>query len=114
MDALLRTGARSFSVMESRSSQSPAPDAAEAGPSLAEDLPELYRTILERVAELERIGARREAGRVREIATRIYSEAWHEAARRELTQLLARADRGIAAGERPRSWWLRWRSVPAR
>jgi hypothetical protein len=100
--------------MESRSPQSPGPEAAEAGPSLAEDLPELYRAILGRVAELERIGARREGARVREAATKIYSEAWDEAARRELTQLLGRADRAIAAGERPRSWWLRWRSVPAR
>jgi hypothetical protein len=100
--------------MESRSPSAPAPDALEPGPSLAEDLPELYRAILERVAELERIGARREGGRVREAATKVYSEAWDEAARRELSQILVRADRGIAAGVRPRSWWLRRRSVPAR
>lgn len=99
--------------MESRLSPSVS-EPAESGPSLAEDLPELYRRILDRVAELERIGARREGGRVREAATRIYSEAWHETARRELTQLLGRADRAIAAGERPRSWWLRRRSAPAR
>ena len=89
------------------------PESVEPGPSIAEDLPELYRAILERVAELERIGARREGGRVREDATRIYSEAWDETARRELSALLVRADREISAGERPRSWW-RWRSVPAR
>jgi hypothetical protein len=99
--------------MESRS-PSPVPDPVEPGPSPAEDLPELYRTILERVAELERIGVRREGGRIRQLATRVYSEAWNEAARRDLHQLLARADRGIAASERPRSWWLRWRSAPAR
>jgi len=100
--------------MESRSPSPPAPDAAEPGPSLAEDLPELYRAILERVAELERIGARREAGRVREAATKAYSEAWDEAARRDLNQLLARAARGIAASDRPRGWWIRRRSAPAR
>ena len=100
--------------MESRLPSPPAPDTAEPGSSLAEDLPELYRTILERVAELERIGARREGGRVREAATKVYSEAWHEAARRNLTQILARADRGIAASDRPRSGWLRRRSAPAR
>ena len=99
--------------MESQSSPV-VPESVEPGPSIAEDLPELYRSILERVAELERIGARREAGRLRAAATRVYSEAWDEAARRELSNLLARADREIAAGERPRSWWLRWRSVPAR
>jgi hypothetical protein len=90
------------------------PESVELGPSIAEDLPELYRTILERVAELERMGARREGGRLRTAATRVYSEAWDESARRELSHLLARADREIAAGERPRSWWLRRRSLPAR
>jgi hypothetical protein len=82
--------------------------------SLAEDLPELYRTILARVAELERIGARREGGRVRAAATRAYSNAWDEAARRDLATLLARADRALADEERPRARWLRWRSAPAR
>ena len=99
--------------MESQSSPV-APETAVPGPSIAEDLPELYRTILERVAALDRIGARREGGRIREAATRVYSEAWDESARRELAHLVARADREIAAGERPRSWWLRWRSIPAR
>lgn len=100
-------------VMESRLS-SPATEPVEPGVSLAEDLPDLYRRILERVAGLEQIGARRDAGRIRESATRIYSEAWNASARRELTHLLARADRAIAAGERPRRAWLRWRSAPAR
>ena len=82
--------------------------------SLAEDLPELYRAILERVADLERIGARREAGRIRAEATRAYSDAWDEAARRNLTSLMSRADRGLTQGTRPRGWLLRRRSAPAR
>ena len=98
--------------MESR--PSPVPETVESVPSLAEDLPELYRTILERVAELERVGARREGARVREAATRAYSEAWDEAARRNLTALLARADRALATDDRPRGWSLRRRSAPAR
>jgi hypothetical protein len=97
--------------MESRSPTVPDP---EPGVSLAEDLPELYRAILVRVEALERAGARDEAGRVRAAATKTYSDAWDEAARRELGNLLARADRVLAAGDTPRGWLLRRRSVPAR
>ena len=51
--------------------------------SPAEELPALYRAILDRVAELERTGQRAKAARVRSTATRIYSRAWDDAARRE-------------------------------
>ena len=84
--------------MESR----PSPDACRARrvrPTLAEDLPEIYRAILDRVAELERIGARRDAGRIRAAATRAYSDAWDESARRQLLGLLARA--AARAGRSP-------------
>ncbi len=80
----------------------------------AEDLPELYRAILDRVAELERIGARPMAGRIRADATRAYSDAWDESARRLLLSLLARADRSIATGERTRTWSFRRRSIAVR
>ena len=80
---------------------------------MAEDLPELYRTILERVAALERLGARAEAGRIRAEATRAYSNAWDESARRVLTALLARAERA-RAGSVPRGWSLRRRAAPSR
>ena len=82
--------------------------------TLAEDLPELYRAILDRVADLERIGARRDAGLIRANATRVYSDAWDERARRRLLTLLARANRGLAAPDRTRGWTLRRRSAPAR
>ena len=52
--------------------------------SPAEELPALYRAILDRVAELEPDGDRAEAARVRAAATRIYSRAWDERARRGL------------------------------
>jgi hypothetical protein len=100
-------------VMESR----PTPDHAAAhenATTLAEDLPELYRAILDRVAELERVGFRREAGRIRLSATRAYSDAWDETARRHLLGLLARSQRELAVRERPRGWTLRRRSVAAR
>jgi len=66
--------------------------------SLAEELPALYRAILDRVAELEAEGRRPEAARVRSDATRIYSRAWDEKARRRLEALLER-NRRPAAGE---------------
>jgi hypothetical protein len=99
--------------MESR----PSPDVsapAEPVTTLAEDLPELYRAILDRVAELEAIGARRDAGRIRADATRAYSDAWDESARRFLVRLLARADRSLAAGNRTHGWSFRRRSIAVR
>ena len=66
--------------------------------SLAEELPSLYRAILDRVAELEAAGRRAEAARVRASATQIYSRAWDDRARRRLTELLAKHARP-AAGE---------------
>ncbi len=63
----------------------------------AEELPGLYRAILDRVAELEAGGDRAEAGRVRRAATRAYSRAWDDRARRELETLLRRAVRPTAA-----------------
>lgn len=63
----------------------------------AEQLPALYRAILDRVAELEQAGDRTEAGRVRRAATAAYSRAWDDRARRELDALLRRAARPTAA-----------------
>jgi hypothetical protein len=65
--------------------------------SRAEDLPTLYRAILDRVALLESAGDRREAARVRSDATAAYSRAWDDRARRELESLLRRAERPTAA-----------------
>lgn len=64
--------------------------------SRAEDLPTLYRAILDRVAHLESAGDRSEARRVRQHATAAYSRAWDERARRELEALLRRAERPTA------------------
>ena len=65
--------------------------------SPAEDLPSLYRAILDRVAELEASGDRREAARVRSDAITAYSRAWDDRARRDLESLLRRADKPTAA-----------------
>ena len=59
--------------------------------SPAEELPALYRAILDRVADLESGGDRAQAARVRAAATRIYSRAWDEPARRGLTDLLRKS-----------------------
>ena len=65
--------------------------------SRAEDLPTLYRAILDRVALLEAAGDRSEARIVRQRATAAYSRAWDDRAHRELESLLRRAERPTAA-----------------
>jgi len=56
----------------------------------AEELPALYRAVLDRVAELESSGRRALANQVRAEATRIYSRSWDDRARRGLIGLLRR------------------------
>jgi hypothetical protein len=67
--------------------------------SPAEELPALYRAILDAVAELERRGERREAGAVRVEATKAYA-IWDEEGRRRLIQLRRRLDRALEPPER--------------
>lgn len=73
------------------------------GPSIAHELPELYRSILDRVARLERAGSRREAALLRRDATSVYSYRWDERAKRRLAALLARADRVLTGSDRART-----------
>lgn len=68
--------------------------------SPAEELPALYRAILDRVAELETGGDRAAARRVRREATAAYSRAWDERARRSLLSLLRDASRPTIAERR--------------
>ncbi len=89
--------------------------------SPSEDLPALYRAILDGVAQLERIGERREAALLRADATRVYSSSWDQGNLRRLDQIRRRIERIIAGDERPRSAPTRSRSrrdlrrsVPAR
>ncbi|MBA3876822.1 MAG: hypothetical protein C0498_07775 [Anaerolinea sp.] len=70
--------------------------------SIAHELPELYRAVLERVLSLELTGHRREAELIRREAVAAYSRAWDDLARRRLEQLLARAERVLDGHERPR------------
>lgn len=54
----------------------------------AEELPALYRAILDGIAALEAAGRRDDAVWIRRAATRAYSRAWDARARRELEGLL--------------------------
>lgn len=72
------------------------------GPSVAHELPELYRAVLDRVASLEALGQRPDAEAIRRDAVRAYSRAWDERARRRLTQLRTRAERLLDAAGRTR------------
>lgn len=56
----------------------------------AEELPALYRAVLDRVAELAASGRRDLANQVRAEATRIYSRSWDHRAYRNLEALLRR------------------------
>ncbi len=107
-----------FSVMDSRLTPEPAsasePAASEPAASVAEDLPELYRTILDRVAQLETHGSRIEADRIRASATRAYSSAWDASAQRVLVGLLSRADRHLLGPSRSSGWSLRRRRAATR
>lgn len=69
--------------------------------SPAEELPALYRAILDRVAVLEAAGERAQAARLRTEARDAYSRAWDERARRRLETLLRRSERD-ATHEHPR------------
>jgi hypothetical protein len=74
----------------------------ESQPSPAEELPALYRTILDGVALLEQLGERREAALVRAEATKAYSHAWDDRCRRRLMALRRRIDRTVASGNHSR------------
>ena len=67
--------------------------------SASEDLPALYRAVLDRVAEIAASGRRTLANEVRAEAIRIYSRAWDDRARRELVTLLRRHPAGTAEAE---------------
>lgn len=91
----------------------------ESQSSPAEELPALYRAILDGVAHLESIGQRREAALVRAQATSIYSASWDEGGRRRLQQLERRIERVVAGRDRARNdqpgpWRILARSATTR
>lgn len=70
--------------------------------SPAEELPALYRAVLDRVAQVATGGQRDLANRIRADATRIYSRSWDERARRELEALLCRHTEALVGDPKPR------------
>jgi hypothetical protein len=68
--------------------------------SPAEELPALFRAVLDGVAELERLGKRHEAAKVRADAVRAYSRSWDASGRRRLEGILRGAERAIAETHR--------------
>ena len=91
---------------------------------IAEALPELYRRVLDRIADLEGAGFRREADLVRRSATSAYARRWNERTTRQLERLVDRAVRVLDGRERARSRragrdralaaWLPWRAATRR
>jgi hypothetical protein len=100
--------------METRPTTTPAQVVSHPAQSPAEELPGLYRMVLDRVAQLELIGERHEAGQIRLSATTAYSGAWNDAGRQRIVTLVVRADRILSNHDRPHGWTLRRRSAAAR
>lgn len=70
---------------------------------VAETLPEQYRRLLDRVAELEAAGHRSEADRIRADGIRAYSKRWNQRTANRLARLIDRADRVLDGRERARA-----------
>ena len=69
---------------------------ADLAPARTDELPALYRTILDLVVELERCDGGADARRIRVEALAAYSGAWDGSHHRRLRQLEARLMRSIA------------------
>lgn len=71
--------------------------------SVAHALPDLYRSVLERVGSLEQAGERHEAFLIRQAAIAAYSKAWDDRAHQRLSGLRVRAERVLGGTDRPRA-----------
>jgi hypothetical protein len=71
-------------------------------PSVAETLPDTYRHVLDRIADLEAAGYRHEADLVRRDAIAVYSGRWNLRTGVRLGYLAERAERVLDGRLRPR------------
>lgn len=69
---------------------------------VSETLPEQYRAVLDRVANLEASGRRHEADEVRRAAIKAYSRVWTARTAHRLVELASRADRLMTVAPMPR------------
>jgi hypothetical protein len=69
----------------------------------SEELPELYRALLDRIAQIDAAGQRSLGYRIRAEATRIYSRAWDDRARRGLEALLRQTAEKGTLRQQPRA-----------
>jgi hypothetical protein len=69
--------------------------------TISEDLPALYRSILDLIAELERCGGRVEAARVRRQVLEAYARGWDTSLQLRLGQTHERLLRSIDAHQQP-------------
>jgi hypothetical protein len=74
--------------------------AMESPASPADELPALYRAILDGLAPLEQSALRREALLIRTRASKIYAQSWSGDGRKRLQSLLRRIERLSARNER--------------
>lgn len=63
----------------------------------AEDLPTLYRAVLDTVSRLERVGDRSAAWKIRRDALQTYSTRWDDTGQRRLRKLVRDAQRRLAS-----------------
>jgi hypothetical protein len=71
----------------------------------SEELPALYRTILDRVGQLEARGDRELARNIRAEAIALYSRSWDAKAKRQLEALLRRSLDDAVRVRPTRSWF---------
>ena len=77
----------------------------------SEELPALYRAILDRVGQLEARGDRETARAIRAEAIRIYSRSWNAKAKRQLESLLRRSlDDGVRVRPARAGFRAAWRA----
>jgi hypothetical protein len=74
----------------------------------AEELPALYRAVLDQVGQLEAAGERDLARQIRADAIRIYSKSWDARAKRDLEAILRRHAVAVPVVRVP-GRGLRWR-----